>query len=217
MNNLPTFYPIPETIQYRIPDQYSSPRHEHRLNTPYSSIENCLGTISRLKINVPFVDIITRDIGFSVCPHCKARYVGHELNCQQIVTWYTTSDSSSYCHQRGEYSVGHIFENKEYYDRVVRKTEKRMCYTPTIWDLQKQFDEQQAFFNFVSLLWYIPEEKTDLIAKFGNCLPQGMEDKHRITLLENQILNQAQEIQRLMGGMNQIAQKMQSAGSALCW
>lgn len=217
MNTLPAVFPTPEKISYEISSDYRTDII-HFLSTPYNSIERVLKTISTLKISVPFKDIITRDMGFSVCPYCKAKYVGHQFKCSQIMQWYSEYiDSFSSCNKRGNVFIGQRVKETSYNIEIVRKTEMKRCDTETVWDLQEEFNKQQAFFSFVSLLENLPAEKNDLIAQFSNCLPQGVEDKHRITLLENQIANQRFDIERLMSGMNQIAQKMQNAGQALSW
>lgn len=216
---LPKVMPAPEYVNYQIASQYSysSTATESKLLTPYDNIGNRSATIARLKINVPFIDIVTRDMGFSVCPHCKARYVGHELKCQQMVTWYSTSTYEyGDCHIRGEYFVGDRI-GVGYNCEVVRKTQKRLCNSLTVWDHQKEFDFQESFFKFVSLLEGIPEVNTNLLTKFSSCLPEGMEDKYRITLLEQQVMNQKLELERIMNGMSQIAEKMNRAGNSLCW
>lgn len=217
--NLPMVMPRPENIPYKVSDNYYNPgnctRDTHKLVTPYNS-EELMKTVALHKIKVPFDRIITRDMGFSVCPHCGTRYVGHELECQNKVTWYKTTETYSRWY-KGERFVGERFKGDSYYGNVVSETKTGMCGSQTKWDLQEAFDLQVAFFDFVTVIGTLPEKPSDLMAQFGNCLPEGMEDKYRIALLERRAENHQMEISRCLGAIEQIAQKMQAAGNALCW
>jgi hypothetical protein len=217
--NLPMVLPRPETIQYKIKDTsyYSSDSTSdcYVVATPYRN-EELMRVVATHKVKVPFDRIITRDMGFSICPHCGTRYVGHELECQKQVTFYKTTENQ-YRWERGERFVGEHFKGDGYWSSRVSEIKTSMCGTSTKWDLQEAFNLQEAFFDFLQMLSVLPEKPTDLMTRFSNCLPEGMEDKYRIALLEQKVACQGLEISRCLDGITQIAQKMQQAGNALSW
>ena len=169
-------------------------------------------------VKVPFDKIITRDMGTSVCPYCKSKFVGSAYFCTNRVWWYQHASSyGSWC--RGDGVKGRQFKSVDLYSVPVTVTasSKRQCDTLTVWDLQSEFDKQSRFFSFLSAISYLNPDKVGLLEEYRGCLPSGLSDEYRIQLMENEIQRQNMEISRLMGAVTQIADKMSSAGQALCF
>lgn len=206
--NLPVVqFPERESVRLLRETDYGSFEEKGWLTiTPYEF--DPVQTIARFKIKVPFQKIITMDQGFSVCPHCNARYVGYQQNCTNRVNWYQTGSWHGW--QRGD-----LYKGQRLRDGTVYATKVRECGEFTKWDLQDQFNAQKTFFQFVSLMSTLPEETSSIIVKNANALPPGSAEAYRIILMEQEIENLKMFCDRMRNFVEQMAQRMNQAGHAL--
>lgn len=207
MNQLVTTFPYPEYMEFKIKNHYSSTLS--RYMTPYSSSNQLTETIQKHHIKIPFTHLITRDQGISICPHCKAKYVGHQVLCDRMVTYWRRTGGWDY--QLGECYVGQIINKTE----IVSSTKKDSCGTATKWDLENEFIAQTEFFDFVHLISGLSPEQSGTLEKFRKLLPPGAADEYRIQLMETQVDVLTAQVDQLQQALRQVAEKMNAAGNHL--
>ena len=193
-----------------VPSEVIYTGREHLQITPYYNLEDVQQSIETHKIKVPFDKIITIDQGFSVCQYCKARYVGKEENCRNLVWKYKTS----YTWERGNRLVGDMIDNGWRSARV-DGSEMRECEARVDWDLQKQFNEQKEFFEFVKYISNMSTQSTTSIAKYAHTLPLTTSTEYRIIDLERQLFDTQMKLASYEGALRMIAEKMNAAGQNL--
>lgn len=220
MNNLVALLPQNESIEFRPKSKYSSNYYGradsvYRNLYPYSTWpENLIKSIQDHHIKIPS-KLIDRSMGTSVCPHCKTKYSGHQEFCMNTINWFLAA--GEYRWGRGDLKVGDIVPAADRYSlpKKVNESGIDFCDQITIWNLEKEFQEQVEFFKFVELLGSLSPEKVGTFEKYRNNLPMGAADEYRIQLMENIIQNQLMQINQLQGAIRQIAEKMNAAGNNL--
>lgn len=209
MSNLPSLVKKPELfrLQWTSADGYDKDRYIDSL--PYKiSPEYLFQIVSEKGIKVPFDIIISKDMGFSECRHCGAKYSGNQEICTAIVAYYRINGGWSWI--RGEYP--------DYdYDRKTKqwKNKDSVCESTLKWDLQEKFDEQSSFFSFVEFMGNIPTDAMNLISKYSSLLPPGSSSEYRLIYAEKQLTDLNIKMDNVFSALNEIANRMSSAGQML--
>lgn len=182
--------------------------------TPYAD-RDIEQIINQRGIRVPFKSIITRDQGVSECPHCKAKFTGHQPRCTAKISWMKLE--GEYRWDRGDIAKGAIYRPSNGYDtpKKVAETKVGDCGTHTKWTLEKDFTEQQNFFEFVNFVNRISLDSPSVLKQYRESLPPGSADEYRILFLEQELMNSRIQLNTLENWVKTIVDKMNSAGHNL--
>lgn len=195
MNNLMT---VPQALQLseERKDRYGYSRRDWYTVTPYKDNE-WQKKIGQLGLTIPFDEIVTMDMGKSKCPDCGAVYEGHApLGCIAIV-YKIDPKNTHYSY----YKFSHQYSKNN-------KTE--ICGARVVWDLQKEFEEQQDFFSFLAML--CNTVNVDWFDKYKHVIPAERIDEFRVKTLLYELMETQRKTQ---DALNQIASKMTNAGLSL--
>jgi hypothetical protein len=221
--NLPALT-FPEYDSFRVKKNakhvyYNQEGERYLITTPYQmSVQDLAKALITHNVKLPFDSIITMDMGVSVCPYCKAKYVGNQVYCTNQVRWFHKRGGYSSDWHRGDQHVGDkVTVGDGYYKNsfVVGETSVDLCDTEVVWDLQKEFDEQKAFFSFVSMINGCASHPDNLLERFKNALPPGVAAEYRIQMLESENVMLRGQVDQLQYALKQIAERMNAAGHCL--
>jgi hypothetical protein len=212
--NLPAVVlPEYESVTLQKPNDYGG--WDHREHMPIQPFQRDPSqTIRQHNIKIPFQTIITMDKGHSVCSTCGARYAGYQKYCTNKV-WMYKHDGDWHWSHGNAVKYSQYKGRNDSWPKVVKQSEMRVCDTVTTWDLMKEFNDQKAFFEFVEIMSYLPAETSCTIIKYANALPPGSAHEYRIISLEQQLNNCRYELDRHRMALEQIVQRMNTAGAAL--
>lgn len=185
------------------------------VNTPYGSSHQMEELLKSRGIRVPFDSIITRDQGESVCQHCKAKFAGHQPRCTNIISWMKLEDSYSW--DRGNLAKHSTYRspNNRWIVKRVLDTKQGQCGYWTTWNLEKQFDEQTRFFEFVNFIGNIDLNAPSALKTYRETLPPGSADEYRILFLEQELSKARMELTNAIAFIEKMAEKMNAAGHNL--
>lgn len=219
MSNLVQLLPNSEYYQsYREYERYGeicSNGDGLKAMTPYEDRATAERTIVEHKIAVPFGHIVQRDEGFSVCTHCKARYVGFQQQCNRKVPYFRLDNGYSRW-SRGDAGVNDVFKQTEYgFPSKVVESRMLSCGSHTVWDLQTQWDLQHRFFEFVALIGSVSLEQIKSMKEFEGSLPAGTIDLYRTAILTNKAESLNAQMSMMVSNLRMIAEKMNTAGHNL--
>jgi hypothetical protein len=178
---------------------YENERYSNQVSimiTPYRSL-NWKDLVTKYGIQVP--DIIDRTCGKSKCDECNAIYVGHQSKCEAMVEFHRKPEA--YYDTRGYHYM---------YRNFVQK-----CGGYLRWELQSQFNLQTEFFSLLEIISSLPPVIYDPFIKFSEHFPPGVPELLRTRILSQEMQNVKAELNLIKMGMQQIAQKMNSAGACL--
>lgn len=198
---------LPKPFIYTIKKDYYS--DNSYVDTPYSSLENIEKTLKLYDIKVPF-KVITHSDGISTCTYCKARYVGYQDRCYNLVTYY--QEKGMWGFHRGDTFKGDYLNSRYESDRVV-ETKKDECKASCIWNLSDEFHKQRSFFNFIS--WLGDCSVDPLYNEYFSLIPKEKMNELRVNRLEQELAFTKRELSNVMGALQQIAEKMNQAGHSL--
>jgi hypothetical protein len=86
---------------------------------------------------------------------------------------------------------------------------------PTEWSLIKEFEHQQAFFNFLATIRYLSVENVSLLNQFKDLVPGGRTEEYRLQILEQENMQLRNDIGQLQNALRQVAERMNAAGNCL--
>lgn len=210
----------PEYVNYETKDSYGYTK-THGFNVvPYSN-EKLFSIVTNYGIKLPFSKIISKDQGISVCKNCKAVYVGTQDECLLQVRKinYKTLD---YYERRDKVvnedtAIGQTAIIKIRYEenkRVVALSEIReVCGGSLDWNLKEEFQKQVSFFNMLEIIRDLQE--TSPFKQFSDTFLPGVKQHLETMLLLSAVQNMQIQLVSHRGALEQIAQKMNSAGQNL--
>lgn len=202
---------IPE-VQFFERDEYPCERVSM---TPYTNLD-WQGIVQEHSVSIPekFRNIVTLVDGKSVCSHCGAVYAGKQWKCTAMVDYHSDKDSGNNSYVKSNLGFKQIGALTGGYPgpRRVVKVYKDKCNQNCRWDLEHEFSEQTRFYNFLQRL---PVDYHSDWAMFAGTLkdPKQVE----IIYLRSYVVQLRMDVDWCKGAIQQMAQKMNSAGHALAF
>lgn len=165
-------------------------------STPYDTTE-WKDVVHEYGIKLP--EVIDMTLGKSKCYICGAIYAGYQPNCTAII--YFSKQNDKYYKEKGISGEGRLFFDE--------------CKGSIIWELSEEFEKQRSFFSLLSRISNLPSTSHDPFVRFDEFFPKGVTEELRKRILSQDVEKITPEIVQIKLALNQIAQKMNSAGACL--
>lgn len=212
MNNLVLL--DPEFVLVNVDYKYSSLNKENKSFYPYYNLY-WQDAVKIFNISLPST-IVTLADGFSICQDCGAKYVGKQFLCERKVFLYNVEGNWSNPTYYGNLFIGDVHREKGGYAYKVIKSYERECYSTNVkWDLQKEFNFQVSFFNFLNSIAYLPKESNSCLEEFADFIPHSKYDLIDMNIVRARIETLERQNIQLVNVIKEIAQRMSQAGNAL--
>ena len=213
MSNLQTI-PEPYSTDVLVKGSYGDMAKEWRSMLPYSSLE-WKGAVSHYNITVPekMQDLVDLSMGVSTCKECGHRVAGFQSHCDNEVHWMRVEGRWHDQRMPKDQALftGDLFHEKDRYStNKVTYVQKKKCVGEMTWDMSERFNEQKRFYDFLMML---PVDTHSDFAVFKDVVPDIKDAE--LAYLRYKVMMMEMNQEQIKGALRMIADKMNTAGSAL--
>ncbi len=171
-------------------------------------------TVAEYGIRIPFERAVSAWDGVSVCTKCGAVYAGYQPECTaraRLALVHENEYRSREPHHDESTAVGQYLAGKG----TVVGEEHRECSGSLKWNLREEFDRQSRFWSMVRDAQGAP--KVEWGEEFASSFHPGIREAIGRRLQASRAQMTEFQVQRHQSALEQVAQKMQAAGTALCF